>query len=532
MAEVIIPKTGQRIPCAEGDLLLKVLLEKGIFVDNPCNGKGICGKCKVRILSGSILPVIKEEEKFLSIQEQKEGIRLSCLTGVRGSIEIELLQKERKHSVLTKGYVPEFEKDRFDSGYGIAIDIGTTTVVTALIELKTGKELANTSMINAQKHYGLDVLTRITYEYEQEEKGIRELQKAIVDSVNAMISAVCQDAGVRKEDIREIDVAANCTMMHMLLGVDARPIGRAPYKPKFTSAKTLPAKEIGIEAGEKTVLYCLPHVSAYIGADIVAGAYVCELQKQKGNVLFIDIGTNGEIVLVSNGRLLCCSCAAGPALEGMNISSGMRAAEGAIEDICITEQGVLLTTIGDKEPAGLCGSGILSVVKELLLSGIIKKTGVFIKKDKLAQDDYRYPMIRMNGTKREFILCKEPLLLVTQGDVRQVQLAKGAILSGFLALLNKAGIGMEDLDQVMIAGQFGAHLPVSSLIGTGILPEGVKEKLVYVGNSSKTGAYMALLSHKVKEEIERLAEQMEYMELSETENYERLFTESMIFPSV
>lgn len=532
MAEVIIAQTGQRISCAEGDLLLNVLLGRGIFVDNPCNGKGICGKCKVKILSGSISPVTREEERLLSIQEQMEGVRLSCLTEVRGSIEIELLQKERKHSVLTKGYVPEFEKDHFDSGYGIAIDIGTTTVVTALIELKTGRELANTSMINAQKHYGLDVLTRITYEYEQEEKGIRELQKAIVDSINGMISTVCQDAGVRKEDICEIDVAANCTMMHMLLGVDARSIGRAPYRPVFTGARTLPAKEIGIEAGEKTVLYCLPHVSAYIGADIVAGAYVCELQKQRGNVLFIDIGTNGEIVLVSNGRLLCCSCAAGPALEGMNISSGMRAAEGAIEDIRITEQGVLLTTIGDKEPAGLCGSGILAAVKELLRSGLVKKTGVFIKKEKLAQDDYRYPMIRLNGTKREFILCDDPLLLVTQGDVRQVQLAKGAILSGFLALLNKAGIGMEDLDKVMIAGQFGAHLPVASLVGTGILPKEVKEKLVYVGNSSKTGAYMTLLSRKVKEEIESLAEQMEYMELSETENYERLFTESMVFPSV
>lgn len=196
----------------------------------------------------------------------------------------------------------------------------------------------------------------------------------------------------------------------------------------------------------------------------------------------------------------------------------------------ITEQGNRLAVIGDQEPAGICGSGILAVVKELLRTGIVKKTGAFIKKEKLGKQDYRYPMIRMNGTKREFILCENPELLVTQGDVRQVQLAKGAILSGFTALLNKAGISMEELDRIMIAGQFGAHLPAESLVGTGILPRGAEDRIVYVGNSSKTGAYMALMSGKVKREIEQLARQMEYMELAESENYERIFTESMIFP--
>ncbi|MEG0227349.1 MAG: ASKHA domain-containing protein [Lachnospiraceae bacterium] len=513
MATVTIRQTGKQIVCHTGANLLKVLLDGGVFVDNPCNGTGICGKCKVKVLSGG-----------------KPGVCLSCMTEVSGDIEIELLTKERKHKVLTDGYMPEFEKEEFESGYGIAMDIGTTTVVTALIELKTGEELANVSMINAQKHYGLDVLTRITYEYEFPESGWKELQYAIVNSINGMIEEVCLEAEVDKADIREIDVAANCTMTHMLLGVDARSIGKAPYRPAFIEAKEILAKEIGIEAGEDTKLYCLPQVSAYIGADIVAGTYVCELQKEKGNVLFIDIGTNGEIVLASKGKLLCCSCAAGPALEGMNISSGMRAAEGAVEDVKITEEGIKLTTIGEQEPVGICGSGILAVVKELLQTKLVKKTGAFIKKEQLKEEDYRYPMIRMNGTKREFILYEAPELLVTQGDVRQVQLAKGAILSGFVALLNKAGIAMEDLDKVMIAGQFGAHLPVESLIGTGILPEAVKDKLVYVGNASKTGAYMTLLSRKARREVEQLAEQMEYMELAETPNYERIFTESMIFP--
>ncbi|MEG1505688.1 MAG: 2Fe-2S iron-sulfur cluster-binding protein, partial [Lachnospiraceae bacterium] len=267
MATVTIRQTGKQIVCHTGTNLLKVLLDGGVFVDNPCNGTGICGKCKVKVLSGG-----------------KPGVCLSCMTEVSGDIEIELLTKERKHKVLTDGYMPEFEKEEFESGYGIAMDIGTTTVVTALIELKTGEELANASMINAQKHYGLDVLTRITYEYEFPESGWKELQYAIVNSINGMIEEVCLEAEVDKADIREIDVAANCTMTHMLLGVDARSIGKAPYRPAFIEAKEILAKEIGIEAGEDTKLYCLPQISAYIGADIVAGTYVCELQKEKGNV--------------------------------------------------------------------------------------------------------------------------------------------------------------------------------------------------------------------------------------------------------
>ena len=488
MARITVKQLNGPVLCEDGANLLDQLLRGGAFVDNPCSGKGICGKCKVRILSGKTCEMSDTEKNLLKEQEIREGIRLACMTEVYGDVEVELLKKERKHEVLTRGYLPEFEKDTFGGGYGIVIDIGTTTVVTALIDLVSGEELASASMINAQKHYGLDVLTRITYEYEHPQTGIRELQDAIVHSINGMITEVCDEAEIPKEEIREIDVAANCTMMHMLLGVDARSIGRAPYRPEFTEAKRLPASGIGIEAGKDTLL------------------------------------------LASQGRILCCSCAAGPALEGMNISSGMRAAEGAIEDVKITPEGNEIKVIGGQEPVGICGSGILAVVKELLRTGIVKKTGAFIKKEKLEDDDYRFPMIRVNGTKREFVLHEKPEILVTQGDVRQVQLAKGAILSGFTALLEKAAITMGDLDKVMIAGQFGAHLPAESLVGTGILPEEVKDKLIYVGNSSKTGAYMALMSARAKQEIEELASEMEYIELAETENYERIFADSMIFP--
>lgn len=585
--------------------LLEKLRKEGRFVENPCNGKGICGKCKVKILSGDAGKVTETERRFLSEEELARGIRLSCMVYPEEELEVETFKEEKKTEVLSEGYVPEFEKhtelkkqlihirkpnlkdqtsmedqlliqlgnveipfsllqhlelaegtytaviwsekslmalepgDQTDYLYGVAIDIGTTTVVTSLIDMMTGKELGTASRINAQKKFGLDVLTRISYETEHPEDGKEHLQKAIIDSINEMLDEVCRKPEVpgkgriEKHDIYEITVAANCTMMHMLLGVSAGSIGRAPYAPAFVKSKNLRAAEIGIQAGEGARLYCLPSVSAYIGADIVAGAYVCELRKQQKKVLFIDIGTNGEIVFSDHGRLLSCSCAAGPALEGMNISSGMRAAAGAIEDVKITEQGVKLQIIGQEEyrqeeAEGVCGSGILAVVKELRRTGLIRKDGAFIKPKDISEEDYRYPMLELDGRKRKFKMTER--LRITQGDVRQVQLAKGAILSGFYALLKKAGRTMEDLDQVMIAGQFGAHLPAESLIGTGILPKEVKDKLIYVGNSSKTGAYLALMSGKAKQEMEELAHHMEYMELGATEGYERLFADCLMFP--
>ena len=603
--------------------LMQLLMEQKLFVDNSCNGKGVCGKCKVQLTGGEIPPVSETERNLLKEEEIERGIRLSCLIVPETDLQVILPDRKKKHKILTDGYMPELEfhpavskkkvivrktdleeqisfeeqlliqtgadeihydvlfETAFEPGeytavitetetgglvgskadgktgrksagrkivvslepgdteqqlYGAAIDIGTTTVVVSLIDLRTGEEKGNASQINAQKHLGLDVLTRITCEMERPQEARKELQEAIVTSINEMLQEICRETGIGTESIYEITVAANCTMMHMLLGIDARPIGKSPYAPVFAGARTIPAERIGIHAAKNAKLYCLPGVSAYIGADIVAGAYVCGLHQVREKVLFIDIGTNGEIVLSDGGKMLCCSCAAGPALEGMNISCGMRAAEGAIEDVVISEEGVKLTIIGEEEkgakpdPEGICGSGILAVVKELVRTGLIRKDGAFIKPEKLEQDDYRRRFLQMNGKKREFLMVESPeKLVITQGDVRQVQLAKGAILSGFIALLKEADISMEELDKVMIAGQFGAHLPADSLTGTGILPRSVENKLVYVGNSSKTGAAAALLSLASRREMENIAKQMSYMELGNTPGYERLFAESMIF---
>ena len=595
MPDIIIKNTESSFEYSPGKNLLEILVENNIFIDNPCNGKGSCGKCKVKILDGEISKPSETELKFLNENELSEGIRLSCLINPTSNITVETLQVERKHKILTTGYTPKFEfspsitkkvfeietpslqnqtpfedsivnalsldsidisvlentppfygkatgvfsnntliaienQDTSDLIYGVAIDIGTTTVVASLVNMINGKEIASASIINPQKKFGLDVLTRITYALDNPETSTKNLQYEIVNGINEMILEICSKSGVNKSNIYEISIAANCTMLHFLLGVDSSSIGRSPFAPAFVKSKNVPASSIGIKVNSDCRLYCLPSVSAYIGADIVAGAYVCELHKAEDNVLFIDIGTNGEIVLSNKGRLLSCSCAAGPALEGMNISCGMRAADGAIEDVEILEDEVSVKIIGDQPPVGICGSGILAVIRELLKTGIVKKDGSFIKKDTIPEDDYRQKYIQLNGRKREFILGESPEpLYITQSDVRQVQLAKGAILSGFYALLNKSGLSMDQLDKVVIAGQFGSHLPAESLTGTGILPSEVNDKLVYVGNSSKTCAYMALMSKDVKSELEEIAHNIDYMELGASEGYEKLFASCLMF---
>ncbi len=592
MPRVFVNKSNEPIEYFIGQNLLQILHDKNVFIENPCNGKGSCGKCKVRITKGDLPEISEQEKKFLSENEIKGGIRISCLVYPEEDLEIEILHKERKHKILTTGYMPEFNlspsiskrlfeiekptlenqisfedavlknclaeeldfdilkevepfegqatavfcKDRLiavekgdtlDSIYGIAVDIGTTTVAADLVDMRDGKLIASGSDINPQKKFGLDVLTRITYALENENVSVKNLQNEIVGLINEMISDMCSRANIEKERIYEICVAANTTMLHFLLGIKSNSIGKSPYAPVFIRSKYIKAASIGIKINAQAKLYALPGVSSYIGADIVAGVYVAKLHESKDNVLFIDIGTNGEIVLSNKGRLISCSCAAGPALEGMNISCGMRAATGAVEDIIIDEDEIKLFIIGDETPIGICGSGILSALRELLKTGIVKKDGSFVKKEKLTEDDYRQKYIRLSGKKREFVI--EDKLYITQGDIRQIQLAKGAILSGFYALLNKSGISMQELNKVVIAGQFGSHLSVESLTGTGILPKEVEDKITYIGNSSKTGAYMALMSDEVKKDLENLARTIDYMELGASDGYERLFANCLMF---
>ena len=407
----------------------------------------------------------------------------SCLDALAGIVDISDLADSPEFlrgagALLREGTLTAtYAQDRLlglESGdttgqtYGLAVDIGTTTVVASLLNLETGAEVDHAAALNPQSAHGQDVLTRISFA-QKADQGLEILQRAIADGLNAIIRTLCVRNGVDAEHIYELTIAANATMLHLLLGVDPSSMGRAPYLPVFTRALHPKAADLGLRVSPFARVYCLPGVSAYVGADIVAGAALCRLQSTEENILFIDIGTNGEIVLSRKGTLYACSCAAGPALEGMNISCGMLAGTGAIENVRFAAQGdspdvaldVTLDVIGGGSPLGLCGSGIIDAVSELVRTGLVGKTGRLKKQeDAQATDGLEMLARRIEETdrKRRFVLDGANRIAISQTDIRQVQLAKGAILSGIRALLNALEMRVEDLDRIIVSGQFGSYL--------------------------------------------------------------------------
>lgn len=582
-----------------GNNILEIIQNNNLGMESPCGGKGLCGKCKIKVLNGDINPLTKEELKFLSKEEIKNNIRLGCLVYPKSDINVELLNKQNiNHKILTDGYMPNFNKevqiekniydikkptlennlsyeevlknilnteiedyeilknisnlfmyDKFSAVYingeltglessniseeiyAIAVDIGTTTVVCSLVDMKKQCEITSESEINPQKEYGLDVLSRINY-IKNKDNGLETLHKSIIDCINKLINKLCENNCINKANIYEVSIAANTTMMHILTNINPLSIGKSPYSPIFIKSKNLKSKELGINISNFGRVHLLPGVSSYIGADIVSGVAVCDLKNVDKNVLFIDIGTNGEMVLSQKGKLVSCSCAAGPALEGMNISCGMRAGDGAIENIKI-EDNIKIKVIGDKTPIGICGSGIVDAISELARLNLIGKTGRIAKKETIENHkelSHLSKFIVDENKKRRFILINEPNeIAITQEDIRQVQLAKGAILSGIYALVDEANIKIDEIDEVIIAGQFGKHLSVESLVGVGIIPKELKNKIKYIGNSSKTGAIMSLLSKDIRNSMDTIAYEIDYFELSTKNGYERLFTDCLKF---
>jgi uncharacterized 2Fe-2S/4Fe-4S cluster protein (DUF4445 family) len=567
--------------------VLELLKDGEIIVECPCRGLGTCGKCKIKIIDGAVTPITYEEKKLLSSTELSDSVRLACQCKIIDNAKIDILfQAGSDIKILTEGVIPNsninpaIKKISFDltketlckfnsinsyfqhsiditstvsldilkklpsilnvghgeaviyndeildidisisNVYGMAIDIGTTTVACSLVNLLTFEEIDSSSFINPQKEFGLDVLSRIHYASDNKD-GISNLQLCIVKELNHNIEALCNKNNLNISSIYEIVVAANSTMVHCLLDIPIDSLGKSPYISVLTENISIYANDIGIKINPKGKIYCIPAVSTYIGGDIVAGILASRLYLESENTLFIDIGTNGEIVLSSNGNLVSCSCAAGPALEGMNISCGMRADTGAIESLKIVDNNVYINTIGNTEPIGLCGSGILESISELLKNDILGINGRLKTNSPLVYET--------DGKRKVFLYENKNKIYVTQNDIRQVQLAKGAILSGFLTLLNYKNITMDNLDKVIIAGQFGKHLSPESLTGVGIIPVNLKDRIEYIGNSSSVGAFICLLSIDERKTAESISRNVDYVELSNIEKYYQTFTKALFF---
>ena len=555
MVKIIINTQDEKLEIqSEAGTNLYGLLSQNNLLDAPCGGVVCCGKCKVRVLDKPFF-LTDDEAQFLTDEEVENGWRLSCAHEVSEDIEIQLPPKEVIAEISSQGYLRDFEfdvnikkalnsngntdvligeekvaeemGDTRDKLFGIAIDIGTTTVVASLVDLHNGKEIMSMSCLNSQKVFGQDVISRINFAMNHE-KGTWVQQKTIIKDLQSLINGIYEEYNKTSEicadDVYEITIGANNTMIHLLTGTDPSSMGVSPYTPAFVGAKIVEGvKDLELPVNKLCKVYCIPAVSAFVGGDITAGVLAVGVHKKLNNTLFIDIGTNGEMVFIGDGKMCGCSCAAGPALEGMNISCGVRAGNGAIEDVIIEGDGevtkVKLAVIGNSEPKGICGSGILAVVAELNRSGILHKSGRL--------NDH--PLVERVDGKKRFYLSREHNIFITQNDIRQVQLAKGAILSGIITMLKYNGLAEQDIDEVIVAGQFGAHLKAESLTGAGLIPNDLEEKVTYVGNTSKSGAYLCLMAKNERNMAEQIAKELDYIELSALEGYDEEFIKAMNF---
>ncbi|MGB4428929.1 MAG: ASKHA domain-containing protein [Thermacetogeniaceae bacterium] len=426
--------------------------------------------------------------------------------------------------------------DTTDRMLGIAFDIGTTTVVGYLMDLLTGKELGAVSTMNPQTKYGADVISRITYS-SQEAGGLEILHKAIIEAVNSLIGEAVEKVGARREDVYALTFVGNSCMHHLLLGLEPRYIALAPYVPVTGSTQEINADELGIKVNPAGKVYVLPNIAGFVGADTIGVILATELDESSEIRLAIDIGTNGEMVLGNKDRLLACSTAAGPAFEGAQISCGMRGTAGAIDTVRMDDE-FTYTTINDERPVGICGSGLIDVISVMLDTGVIDSRGRIANPNELAgtsAEKLADRIVDLDGM-RAFLLAPaaetghgKPLF-ITQQDVRELQLAKGAIATGVQILLDVYGIGFDDIYEVILAGAFGNYLDKHSACAIGLIPSSLEDRVRPVGNAAGTGAKVALLSAAEYRRSARIASFVEYEELAAYPKFSEIFANSLYFP--
>ena len=613
MIKILVEDQGKKYACEAGSVLIDTLREHGVRIDAPCGGSGRCGKCRVRVVSGE-LPVTAEDRAFLSEREIATGVRLACTARPMSDLRIRVLAKagkqiaavaemsgsrsgmntgqsadpERKNTALKQMpgdvmgsknaqnasvYDTAFEKQGVsvldENGYGIGIDIGTTTLAACLYGWADGALFETVTAVNSGRDFGADVLSRM----EASNSGKRaRLQELLQEDVCGLMAELLRKTDVQAKEVRKIVIAANMTMVHLLMGYSCETLGRAPFVPANKRMICADAMRILGDSSLRCPVVILPAVSAFVGGDIVSGMLSLGMNEGNDTVLLLDVGTNGEMALRHNGQIYVTSTAAGPAFEGGGISCGCASVPGAICSVkfvddmgdwsvslkeesvhssasslyqgqnCVSlidekeggsgsltegqadgsncrtyrEQGMILRTIGGVAPVGICGSGVLELVSELLRVGLIDETG-------LLAEQYR---------ERGFSLGKtasgEPVTF-TQGDVRALQLAKGAIRAGIEALLAVAGVRAEEVSQIYLAGGFGVRMDEQAAIRIGLLPEAFRGRICPVGNSSLSGAVFSGRCADTGGACEELLAQCRQVVLAEQPEFEENYLRYMNF---
>ncbi|SDO41257.1 ASKHA domain-containing protein [Desulforhopalus singaporensis] len=613
------------VEVSSGDNLLSAAALAGIYIPASCGGDGVCGKCKVQLIEGTLK---SKTDNSLSREELKSNIHLACTSRVESDVTIkipenvrndggalkkitkntknisaasspvqtrvgmlsppvqkifltlplptisdnvsdmqrlireiikalpdtrevkydhpELLRdlsltlREKNWQITVLLLLPKHKNDAIriiavEPGdttsrlYGLALDIGTTTMTGHLIDLNNGQSIDEYTAYNAQVSSGEDVISRIIYS--QRSNGLKYLQEQAVKTINSIIEAICKSQIIRPSDIHYIMAAGNTVMAHLLLGLESKFIREAPYVPGISHFPLVKAASLGILAHPSVRLFLYPCVASYVGGDIVAGIHGAGIYHSEKISLYIDIGTNGEIVVGNNQWMLTAACSAGPAFEGGGIKYGMRASQGAIENFFIHEQSLepMIVTVGNTNPRGICGSGLIAIVPELLASGIIDQRGHFTSV-------HDHPRIRKSADCWEYVLAwahdtliKEDIV-ITEIDIDNLIRAKGALFAGYQTLIASVGLTFKDIDQFILAGNFGSSIDLERAISIGLLPDVDRERFHYLGNGSLLGCRLSLLNHQHFLEHRRARSLMTNVELSDNAEFMNYYMAALFLP--
>ena len=578
--------------------LMDAMHEAGVYFDFPCGGGKKCGKCSVRIYTDNVtgegqdvsirlacltkvtedltVEFISQRYKHLQILSvslernvrvnpfvKKRYVRVNPPSLTDNSSDWRRIlngtfHNEEKHSdsppplsvlrqlpailrttsyqvtsVIQNNQIHGIEAgDTSNVLLGMAFDIGTTSIVGYLLDLYSGVQLAVVSELNPQTQFGADVISRIMYA--GQEGGLKKLQTAVIQVLNALISEAVTKVGVIKEDIYALSVVGNTTMHHLFLGINPHQIAFAPHVSAVSDPLVLDAAELKINVNQAGKVYVLPNIAGFIGADTVAVLLATDLARSQNVKLIIDIGTNGEIVLGSSKEMVSCSTAAGPAFEGAQISCGMRGTTGAIDYITF-QDAFTYSVIGGGKPQGICGSALLDVVAGLLKLGLIDRRGRFVPPERVTKPEallYKHRLTRYDGS-WAFIITEDTddgnTLMITQRDIRELQMAKGAIATGIKVLTDKIGVDINEIQEVLLAGAFGNYMNADSACTIGLIPIELKDKIKMIGNAAGAGAKLALLSSSEFMRAAVLAKSVEYVELGVQPEFMKQYAESMYF---
>ena len=446
-------------------------------------------------------------------------------------VELDGKRSQERLIDLLPGHIPESEPL-----WGVAIDIGTTTVSVWLVDLITGKVAAQVAEYNGQIARGEDVISRIIYA--SKNGGRQEMQNRVIETINQLIERACKRAtDVRPEQIVKATVAGNSTMIHLLLGIPAASIRLAPFVTAINHPPLLTAADLGLSLHPEATIDCLPGVASYVGADISAGVLACRMDETEKLTLFLDVGTNGETVLGSREWLVTCACSAGPAFEGAGVLHGMRATKGAIEEVWVSGANAAqpyeptYRVIGSVKPRGLCGSGLISLLSEMFLTGVVDKAGnvnlaLAPVTRRVREGEHGPEYVVAWGAETE----NGEDIAVSNVDIDNLKRAKAAIYAGFTVLAESVGVPLEMVEQILIGGSFGKYINVEKAVQIGLLPDMPWERFQFLGNTAVQGAYYALLDWRSRDRVRDIASQMTYIELSADNSFYEAFMSAMFLP--